>query len=136
MIRAAALLFLLPVAAQDPVRFTAIEIVLDTGGKPLAAWQVEIACDASRGRIVGVEGGEAFKDAPWYDPAALHGGGRIVLAAFTEESNPPAGKVRVARVHFEERGDVAYTPKLVVAGAPGGERLAAKIELVRVGEKK
>lgn len=139
MIRAAALLLVgLPLAVQEPSRFAALEIVIDTGDKPLAAWQLELSCDPARGKIVGVEGGDPapFRDAPYYDPAALHGGGRIVLAAFTTEPNAPAGKLRVARIHMEERGAVEYTPKLITAGAPGGERFDAKIEITRVGGNK
>lgn len=113
---------------QAPPRFVALEVYIDTGDKALAAWQFELACDA---KIVGVEG---EKEPPYYDPAALQGG-RIVLASFTTDPNPPAGRVRVARLHMEERGAVEYAPRLVVAGAPGGGRIDARIEIVRRGGK-
>jgi len=122
-----------PVASRgEPPRFVALDVYVDTGGKPLAAWQFELAGAAT---IVGVEGGEApFREAPHYDPAALQGG-RIVVAAFTLDPNPPGGRVRIARLHMEERGVVDYAPRLIAAGAPGGGRLEAKIEIVRTGGK-
>ena len=84
---------------------------------------------------MGVEGGAApFAEPPYHDPAALQGG-RIVVAAFTLDPNPPGGRIRIARLHMEERGAVEYAPRLVAAGAPGGGRLEAKIEIVRTGGK-
>jgi len=132
MMRAVLLLTIL--FARQDVGFVAYDLVLDTAGKPLAAYQLEVT---GAGKVVGVEGGDRkpFAAAPYYDPAALQGG-RIVLAAFTTEENAPAGKVRVARLHMQEAGATDYATKLVVAASPGGERIAAKIELVRQGEKK
>lgn len=122
-----------PAASRGgPPRFVALDVYVDTGGKPLAAWQFELACPSA---IVGVEGGAApFAEPPHHDPAALQGG-RIVVAAFTLDPDPPGGRVRVARLHMEERGAVEYAPRLVAAGAPGGGRLEAKIEIVRTGGK-
>ena len=110
---------------------------MDTGDRPLAAYQIEIIGDSRKAKIVGVEGGEnaAFKAAPFYDPAALQGG-RIIIAAFTLEDRPPAGRLRVARIHIQETGAVNYTPKLIAAAGPGSKRMNAKIELVRAGGKK
>ncbi len=123
-----------PVASRgEPPRFVALDVYVDTGGKPLAAWQFELACPAA---IVGVEGGTVpFAEPPYYDPAALQGG-RIVVAAFTLDPNPPGGRIRIARLHMEERGAVDYAPRLIAAGAPGGGRLEAKIEIVRTGGKR
>jgi hypothetical protein len=109
--------------------FTAVDVYVDSP-KPLAAWQVEIRTDAT---IVGVEGGEpkAYAEPPFYDPKALQGG-RIVLAAFTTDAAPPSGRIRVARLHLQERGTSTSTAREIVAAAPGGARLDAKVELVRV----
>ena len=121
------------------VRFTFVDLFADSPGKGLAAYQVEIVCDPSRSTIVGVEGGETrhYAEPPHYDPAALHnpGGGRIILAAFTTEDDPPAGRVRVARLHFQETGVGApqYSARLMAAAAPGGERIEAKIEVISPG---
>ena len=109
--------------------FTAVDVYIESP-KPLAAWQVEIRTDAT---IVGVEGGEpkSYAEPPFYDPKALQGG-RIVLAAFTTDAAPPSGRVRVARLHLRERGPTSLTAHEIVAAAPGGARLDAKIELLRV----
>lgn len=119
-----------PRAPQDgPVRFVAVDVFVDSGAHALAAWQFELACGA---RIVGIEGA---KEPPYYDPAALEGG-RIVIASFTPDPDPPRGRARVARLHLEERGAVEYVPKLLAAGGPGGARIEARIEAVRTGEKR
>ena len=114
--------------SEQETRFVAVEVYAETGAAPLAAWQIEILTDA---KIVGVEG---VKETPYYDPAALQGG-RIILAQFTTEPNPPAGRVLVARVHLMESGKTDYTAKLMAAASPGGERISPKIDLVRVGGK-
>lgn len=120
-----AIVALLP---EQETRFVAIDLYADTAGRPLVAWQIELQCDA---RIVGVEGGEK---PPYYDPAALQGG-RIILASFTTDPNPPAGRVLVARVHRQETGRTDYTAKLMAAASPGGARIEPKIEIVRAGGK-
>jgi hypothetical protein len=109
--------------------FTAVDVYVDSP-KPLAAWQVEIRTDAT---IVGVEGGEpkAYAEPPFYDPKALRGG-RIVLAAFTTDAAPPSGRIRVARLHLQERGASELTAKDIVAAAPGGAKMDVKVELLRV----
>src|SRR5205085_6970602 len=91
-----------------------------------------INCDPSQAKIVGVEG--VGEKPPYYDPAALQGG-RIILANFSTEPALPSGRVLVARVHFQETGAPVYTPTLMAAAAPGGERLEPTIELVRAGGK-
>lgn len=122
-----------PGARQEPkVRFVAVDLFAETDGRPLAAWQVELSCVGSEAKIVGVEG--SGEQPPYYDPAALQGG-RIILASFTTEPNPPAGRVRVARVHLMEAGATGYSARVMAAAAPGGERFEPKIELVRMGGK-
>ena len=123
------------VIPQEQVRFVALDVFADPGGKPLAAWQIEVVCDATKSRIVGVESGQAPFDlkAPHFDPKALQGG-RIVIAAFTTDKNPPSGRVRVARLHFQETGATDYASKLITAASPGAGRIDVKIELVPSGE--
>lgn len=134
MIRALIVLCLLACVPKQaaPVRFVAVDIYADTGNRPLAAWQIELVCDPAQARIVGVEG--AGDRAPYYDPAALQGG-RIILASFSTEPALPSGRVLVARVHLQETGSPVYTPTVMAAAAPGGERLDPKIELIRQGGK-
>jgi hypothetical protein len=126
-----ALVLILGAAALIPAqetRFVAVEIYAQTDGTPLAAWQIEIQ---SQAKIVAVEGA---KEPPHYDPAALQGG-RIILAQFTTDPAPPAGRVFVARVHMMESGKTDYVATLMAAASPGGERIAPRIDLVRVGGK-
>ena len=124
---------------EDAVRFSAIDVYADAGEKGLAAYQIEILCAEARSRIVGVEGGETkhYSEAPYHDPAALQGG-RIIIGAFTTEEKPPAGRTRVARIHFQETGpgEPRYTARLMAAASPGGARVDAKIDLLRTGGSK
>jgi hypothetical protein len=127
------LALVLLLAAPQDVRFTAYDVVVDAA-QPLAAWQVELRA-AGDAKIVGVEGGEpeVYAKPPYYDPAALEGG-RIVLGAFTTGA-APQGRVRVARIHVQEKGAPEWSSRLVAAAAPGGARFEAKLELVRTGGK-
>jgi len=118
------LIALLP--KQEP-RFVSVEIYAQIDA-PIAAWQIELDCDA---KIVAVEG---VKEPPYYDPAALQGG-RIILAQFTTDPSPPAGRVLVARVHLMETGRTDYRANLMAAASPGGERISPRIDLVRLGGK-
>ncbi|HYE99067.1 MAG TPA: hypothetical protein VEJ18_09160 [Planctomycetota bacterium] len=125
------LLLLLLAPAPQERRFVAYDVVVETDGRPLAAWQLEVRSSA---KIVGIEGGEpaSYAKAPYYDPAALEGG-RIVLAAFTTEA-PPSGRLRIARIHMLEEGAADYASRLLVAAGPDGGRYDADIHLVRVGD--
>lgn len=112
--------------------FRAYDVVVDPGGRPLSAYQVEISYDRDACSLVGIEGGEKpFARAPYYDPRGLTAG-RVVIADFTTAPGAPRGRVRVARVHVEEHGDgePALRVRKVVAGTTGGARIAARIELI------
>ena len=120
---------------EDPV-FEAVDVYVDPGDARLVAWQVELT--AERARIVGVEGG-VWGEPPHYDPKALHSGGRIILAAFTTEAGTPAGRIRVARLHFLAEGaGVAQRIDAgeLIAAIEGGARVDARIEIVPMGEKR
>ena len=123
-------LFSLNAAPQDGT-FYALDVYIDTGGTPLAAFQFEVI---STGKIVGVENADFSDKAPYHDPDALKGG-RIIVAAFTTEEDPPAGRVRVARLHmyFSGVGKPDDKAEIIVTATPGGERMDASIELVREG---
>jgi hypothetical protein len=128
-------------AAGGGVRFLPVDILLDTGDRPLGAYQVEVVAHGAS--IVGLEGGDAtpFKAAPFYDPAALQGGGaegRIIVAAFSTDAQLPTGQTRVARLHLVMNGageGVAgaakpdLTSKLVVATDGNGQTIQTKLEL-------
>jgi hypothetical protein len=125
-------------AAQGALRFVPVDILLDTGARPLGAYQVEIT--AKNADIVGLEGGDPapFQKAPYYDPAALQGGadsGRIIVAAFSTDAALPTGATRVARLHLAVRGagegadKPDLTSRLVVATDGAGQAIQTKLEL-------
>ena len=144
--------------ANQKVRFAPVHIYLDPGGKPLAAYQFELVCsvpvrayssaddgdstsqrhDEQQVKIVGVEGGEhpAFKEAPYYDPAALMND-RIVIAAFNTGSDLPITRTRIATIHLQISGDAEpkYELKLITAADSDGRPEAAQITL-QTGEDK
>ena len=116
--------------AQSGVRFAPLHIYLDSGNSSLAAYQFELKAAAGQIKIVGVEGGrhEAFKEAPYYDPAAL-AKDRIIIAAFSTGSNLPKGRTRIATIHLQVAGDAEpqYELKLAVAGDADGKEIPAEI---------
>jgi hypothetical protein len=106
-----------------------IDIFVDSGAEPLAAYEVEFNDPTGRIRIIGVEGGDpaAFKAPPYYDPAAL-GRGRIVLAAYSTGSDLPTGKVRVARLLVVGAArEPSYLLRLCAAGTSDGNKVPAKL---------
>lgn len=115
-----------------PSRFTWVDVYVDSGNKPLAAYQVEFKTDSDSAKLVGVEGGDppAFTKAPYYDPAALSHN-RVIVAAFSTARELPAGKVRVARLHLciEGGGKVSYTVRLIVAASVDGKPIDATTSL-------
>ena len=137
-------------------RFTPVHVYLDSGSRPLAAYQFELVCsvparayssgedNASRRhyerqiKIVGVEGGEhpAFREAPYYDPAALMNE-RIIIAAFNTGADLPQGRTRVATLHLQILGDTEpeYDLKLTTAADAEGHEISAQLDLER-GDRK
>lgn len=123
-------------AAAETVRFRPVDVYVDSGAQPLAAYQVEIT--ARGATIAGVEGGDppAFAEPPHYDPAALQGG-RIILAAFDTGSDLPHGRTRVATLHMRESGSADYEIKLTAAATAAGVRIDARASVEpREGERR
>jgi hypothetical protein len=122
----------LPTRGATPAHFRPVEVWLDSGDAPLAAYQIEISADGNA-EIVGVEGGAAtpFTDPPRYDPAALQGG-RIILATFSTAPELPRGRTRVATLHVREPGDRApeYRATVVAAATSDGRSIPATVQLV------
>ncbi len=121
--------------------FVAIDIYIDSGNTPLAAYQFEFTARGTK--LVGVEGGEhaAFADAPYYDPAALADNGnprqgeRIIVAAFSTEHDLPTGRIRVARLHLQVRelhNILAREIVMMTAGDANGNEIKATVEAFRV----
>lgn len=93
-------------APSMPARFVTADVIVQSP-RPLAAWRVELKSAGGNAQIVGVEGGaqkQAYRDPPYYDPAAL-AHSRIILGSFSTEKEPPQGEVHVARVHLRLTGD-------------------------------
>lgn len=124
------------------VRFEAVDVFVDSGDVPLAAYQIEVRADTAsadakaRVKLVGVEGGEkgAFEEPPRYDPAALRakgGGERIILAAYSlrEDARLPKGLTRVARLHVQvpTTGLLGYFSVLTVAGDSMANEIPATV---------
>jgi len=116
--------------SKPGVRFAPLHIFLDSGSSSLAAYQFELKAVAGQIKIVGVEGGrhEAFKEAPYYDPAAL-AKDRIIIAAFSTGDDLPKGRTRIATIHLQIIGDTEpeYELKLTVAGDADAKKIPAEI---------
>ncbi len=100
-----------PSPLSASIRFATVDVVIEIGTVPLAAWQVEFHGSIAGGevRLVGIEGGEhaAFAQPAYYDPAALTiDNGRVILAAYSTNASSalPTGKTRIARLHVSIRG--------------------------------
>ena len=113
-------------------RFLAVDVFVDSGAAPLAAWQVELVDVSGHARVVGVEGGEhpAFLEAPYYDPAALQSG-RIIVAALHVGADLPVGRTRVARVHLVTDAEPSLAVVPMAAATVGGESIDVRAELER-----
>ena len=120
-----------PVSATQPViRFTAVDVFVDSGEQPLAAYQFEFAAEVGGIKIVGIEGGEhsAFAEPPYYDEAAMNHD-RAIIAAFNTGRDLPRGKTRIARLHLQITGgpEPQYAVKLDVAGSTDGSEIEAVV---------
>lgn len=125
----------LPPSDGNNPRFAAIDIYLEAS-EPLAAWQFELRESSGLMRVVGVENGDsgAFRDAPYYDLAAVNEGmaDRIIVADYS--TNPaaelPTGRSRVATVHVQLEGPTEpdYVLNLMTAGGADGAPIRASIE--------
>lgn len=121
-----------PAAAAST--FTTVDLFVDSGRTPLAAFEVEFKATAGDVKLVGVEGGDdsGFTNPPYYDPAAMtpQGGGRIIISAFNTTEKLPAGKTRVARLHLHINpagGKPAFATNLIVAGSKEGKPIPATV---------
>ena len=127
---------------QEPVRgtFRAVDLFVDSGNQPLAAYQLSFACAAADAKIVGIEGGEhtAFAEPPYYDPKAMQKN-RVVLAAFNTASSEqlPRGRTRIATIHIQTAASAArkYKLKIEAAATPGGESITVRTEAIERNAK-
>lgn len=116
----------------EGVRFEAVDVFIDTGDRPLAAYQFRLSATGGDAKIVGIEGGgsKAFREPPYYDLAALQND-RVIIADFNLGGDVPSGRVRVATVHMRVTGEQkpSYEVDLQVAATRGGDRIPASITL-------
>lgn len=112
--------------------FAAIDVFVDSGTKPLAAYQFELASQTEGVEIVGIEGGShaAFSNPPYYDPRAMKNN-RVILAAYHTGKDLPSGRSRVARVHVQVRGPGSheYRTALTASATLDGEHIPAEISI-------
>jgi hypothetical protein len=118
-----------PPATQADVRFASVDVYVDSGALPLAAYQCEIRATAGDVKVVGIEGNAevaAFATPPYYDPKALLDK-RLILAAFSTGTDLPTARTRVATIHVRIAGDVepAYSIELTVAADADGHTIPA-----------
>src|SRR5262249_31529056 len=121
-------------APSSAIRFRSVDIFVDPQGKPLAAYQIEFTGESESVKLVGIEGGAhaAFKEPPYYDPAAL-AHNRVILAALNAADDLPTGKTRVARLHLEisnlqsEISDLKLSTRLITAATSDGTKIAALV---------
>ena len=119
--------------APAAVRFEYIDVYIDSGDAPLAAYQFELT-DASQSiKIVGIEGGDhdAFATPPYYDPKALKNN-RVIIAAFSTADALPTGKTRVATIHVQVEVDMIpeIEINLETTGDVQGNEIDAKVTFV------
>ncbi len=125
-------------APAADVRFQTVDVTIDTKGQPLAAYQLEFLADVNRVKLVGVEGGDhaAFRDPPYYDPAALSQH-RVILAAFITSADLPRTPTRVARLHVQVTGtgEPHWSAKLIVASSDKADSIPAEGSVSAEGVK-
>ena len=125
-------------ASQPAVRFAALDVFIDTRAHLLAAYQFELTAEVGQVKIVGIEGGQhpAFKEPPYYDPAALSHD-RVIIAAFNTGTNLPTGRTRLARVHLQITGDrePQYVAKVMVAASTDARPITDALITVEQGAR-
>jgi len=118
---------------RSSTRFAAIDLFIDSGNDPLAAWQVEFHATKGVVRIVGIESGEHAvfgDDPPYYDPDAMMND-RVILAQYSlgRADSLPTGRTRIATVHVQIEGEMEpqFSMLLQAAGDDEGCRIAAEV---------
>jgi hypothetical protein len=119
---------------ETDARFEAIDVFLDSGDAPLAAWQLELVSTGTDVQIVGIEGGEhaAFAEPPYYDPLAIRTN-RVRIAAFSTGDNLPQGRSRVARIHVQctGPGHRHWLTELTASATRDGVKIPARLSIAK-----
>jgi hypothetical protein len=115
-------------SAQEEAEFRTVDILIDSQGEALAAYQLDWTIASGNATIVGIEGGEhsAFREAPYYDPQAIQQE-RVIVAAFKVASanELPKGKTRVATIHLRTKAGAQCEYKFhkIEAATSDGRRI-------------
>jgi hypothetical protein len=118
-----------PADEEGRGRFCAVDIFVDSGSTPLAAYQLRFAVTNGLARIVGIEGGEhpAFRQPPFYDPKAIQNEAAVIAAFSTAPSAElPTGKTRIATIHLRASGSLPpqFQLKLQIAADAQGNKIS------------
>ena len=130
----AVLLLCTDLSAQELTSFRSVDIFIDSGNQPLAAYQLTFRSTNGSIKIVGIEGGEhsAFAEPPYYDPEAMQKD-HVIIAAFNTSpaTQLPSGRTRVATIHLQTDVNPAPSYKLEVSAAAtsDGKRISVKAHL-------
>jgi hypothetical protein len=121
-----------PADEEGRSRFCAVDIFVDSGSTPLAAYQVRFAVTNGLAKIVGIEGGEhpAFHQPPFYDPKAIQNEVAIVASFSTAPAAQlPSGKTRVATIHIRTSGarPPGFELKLQTAADAQGNKIGCDV---------
>ena len=125
-----------PDTRDAEVRFVPVEVIIDTGDRPLAAYQLTMHATRGDVRIVGIEGGDpgsVFTDPPYYDPRAMQLD-HVIIADFSvaPAGDLPRGRIRVATIHVRVVGAEApaFQAELTAAADDTGAPVDATTSLV------
>ena len=115
--------------ADEEPRFCAVDIFVDSGSTPLAAYQLRFAVTNSAAKIVGIEGGEhsAFRQPPFYDPKAIQNEVAIIASFNTAPAvELPTRRTRVATIHLQTTGTTLplFELELQTAADSQGNKIA------------
>ena len=111
-----------------------LEVFVDAGDAPLAAYQLTVKATQGTVKIAGIEGGEAaaFAEPPHYDPKALQKD-IVILAAFSTNApgQLPHGRTRVATIHLQVEGktEPKFATTLTTAGTVDGTQITATADV-------
>ena len=120
-------------ATQPSAHFAAFDVLIDSGKKPLATYQVKIVATSADVTLVGIEGSDqpAFSAAPYYDKHAILNN-QIIVAAYSLAGSLPTGKTRVATlmVRIGSSAKPNWHITLQVAGGADGKPNAATASII------
>jgi len=119
---------------ESATSFRAVDIFVDSGNQPLAAYQLTFRSTNGSIKIVGIEGGEhsAFAEPPYYDPQAMQKD-HVIIAAFNTGNTDqlPSGRTRIATIHVgvQTGQSPVYTVQVNAAAGTDGKRISVKVNL-------